>query len=118
MARDVLRKIAKGTKLDELDVGYARDRGIPLPGDDIEPVDAVRPVPPVVQTGPAFTGGEGGGNEPVSGNPLSQPTASDSSDLESMSKSELVALGEQRGLSLKKGMTKTKMIKALSEEGS
>lgn len=73
MARDVLKKLAEGKKLDNEDVQYAVDRGIKLPEEYGEQVHDRQvkmqfgsPVPgePLFQTGPAFEMPGGGNSGP------------------------------------------------------
>jgi hypothetical protein len=100
-------KIANGDRLTEEEVQAAIERSIPLPDEYDAPAGSFSGKPqaapgetegPVVQTGPAYSG------------------APEPGQLESLTKEELAALGEQRGLDLSMSMKKAEMIEALAEE--
>lgn len=80
MSRDVKGKIARGEKLDAIDIEYAHQRGIPLPK----------------------------GNKVAE-----QPPDTQETDLDALSKAELIAVGEQRGVELKMNMSKITMLDLL-----
>ena len=113
MSRDVRRKIAAGEELDEADIQYARERGIriPDPGASDVPVPsnpAPEPPAPEPDAEPTIR------REPAAAQPLPE-----ASDLESLSKKEIAALAEQRGLELNPNrMSKAAMIDAMSADVS
>lgn len=103
MSRDVRRKLASGEELDEADIQYARERGIPLPGDSGKAASNVPPEPVAPQPEPE--------PEPEKPTETGQPLPD---DLSSLTKPALASIGEQRGLDLDpRRMNKDAMIKAL-----
>jgi len=112
MSRDVRRKIAAGEELDEADIQYARARGIRIPDPGTSGVAPSEPEPappaPEPDAEPILR------REPTAAQP--EPEVS---DLESLSKKEIAALAEQRGLELNPNrMSKAAMIDAMSADVS
>lgn len=107
MSRNILEKLANEEELDDDDIAYARDRGIKLPEEygpgpesmTEESEGPARPQEPVVQ-GKDF-------------GPESEESAD---ELEQLTKAELKAMAEERGLDVPSGSTKQDIIDLLTGE--
>jgi hypothetical protein len=116
MSLDVQTKLAKGDKLDDDEVAYARQHAIPLPEEYGSPVavqvDPTQTPLPVVQTGPAFEGAEQDAPDLGPGLFLTVD------QLESLNKEDLKKIAEVAGFEVASGAKKDDLVAALAYGGA
>jgi len=109
MSIDIAGKLASGKKLTDDEIEYASDRGIELPDEYDAAVksyrlsigdDGARPPEPVFQTGPAFAA------------PVDPGLFLSEDELGQMTKDQLLAVGDLKGVEL--SGTKAEMVAALA----
>jgi hypothetical protein len=96
--RPVLAKLAKGESLDDDDVAWARERGIPLPAEYGSQTEASNPD----DEESAELGLEDDGE-----------VEEDGPDLARLSKAELLSMAESKGIDVLQNATKAELIEAL-----
>jgi len=111
MSRPVLEKIAAGETLDDDDIQYAKDRGIAVPGvyaGGVAAEDAMPPSAPGVNPNPVVAPSH------IGTAPVEEEV--EIVDLDRMTKKELFALAEEKGIDAPKSATKDELISLLSED--
>lgn len=102
MSRDIAAKLAAGEELDEDEIQYARDRGMALPEEYGEGAADTAFDP---TTGHVVSSGDFGG-----------PPEEEAAEYSDMTKADLRAEADSRGLDVASDATKAEIVAALEED--